>query len=245
MVRGTYYASFCGTGCKYIILSARLERHIGSNGAVDVRTQLQDGYECYLATKNGKIFSMQKIQKKIEVESSKYLKQAATCVTPGVYYKSCTCGAKSHSEFYTGHLGHDYTVKVKKEAYLKSKAKDCTEHDVYWYVCSRCGKTSTTLSYADLDSKVDHVSSDWIIDKEATLESDGSKHKECTVCKEVLETEKIAKLENKATVTSTVKKEEAKTATKAVKTGDNTNIIEVVCLLVFSLAVLTLVRKYC
>lgn len=245
MVRGTYYAIFCGTGCKYIILSARLERNIGSNGDVDARTQLQDGYECYLATKNGKIFSMQKIQKKIEVESSKYLKQAATCVTPGVYYKSCTCGAKSHSEFYTGHLGYDYTVKVKKEAYLKSKAKDCTEHDVYWYVCSRCGKTSTTLSYADLDSKVDHVSSDWIIDKEATLESDGSKHKECTVCKEVLETEKIAKLENKATVTSTVKKEEAKTATKAVKTGDNTNIIEVVCLLVFSLAVLTLVRKYC
>lgn len=83
---------------------------------------------------------MQKIQKKIEVESSKYLKQAATCVTPGIYYKSCTCGAKSNSEFYTGHLGHDYTVKVKKEACLKSKAKDCTEHDVYWYVCSRCGK---------------------------------------------------------------------------------------------------------
>ena len=77
------------------------------------------------------------------------------------------------------------------------------------------------------------------------MESDGSKHKECTVCKEVLETEKIAKLENKATVTSTVKKEEAETATKSVKTGDNTNIIEVVCLLVFSLAVLTLVRKYC
>ncbi|RHP22640.1 hypothetical protein DWZ66_10555 [Coprobacillus sp. AF34-1BH] len=77
------------------------------------------------------------------------------------------------------------------------------------------------------------------------MESDGSKHKECTVCKEVLETEKIAKLENKATVTLTVKKEEAKTATKSVQTGDNTNIIEVVCLLVFSLAVLTLVRKYC
>ena len=75
------------------------------------------------------------------------------------------------------------------------------------------------------------------------MESDGSKHKECTVCKEVLETEKIAKLENKATVTPTVKKEEikteTKTATQAVKTGDNTNIIEVVCLLVFSLVVLT------
>ena len=272
--RGTYYAIFCGSGCKYIILSARLEGSIGSNGGEDVRTQLQDGYECYLATKNGKnlfdaentkenkievrsldfsedvyVFEQHNHVYNQEVESSKYLKQAATCVTPGIYYKSCTCGAKSNSEFYTGHLGHDYTVKVKKEAYLKSKAKDCTEHDVYWYVCSRCGKTSTTLSYADLDSKVDHVSSDWIIDKEATLESDGSKHKECTVCKEVLETEKIAKLENKATVTPTVKKEEikteTKTATQAVKTGDNTNIIEVVCLLVFSLVVLTFVRKYC
>ena len=208
--RGTYYAIFCGSGCKYIILSARLEGSIGSNGGEDVRTQLQDGYECYLATKNGKnlfdaentkenkievrsldfsedvyVFEQHNHVYNQEVESSKYLKQAATCVTPGIYYKSCTCGAKSNSEFYTG---HDYTVKVKKEAYLKSKAKDCTEHDVYWYVCSRCGKTSTTLSYADLDSKVDHVSSDWIIDKEATLESDGSKHKECTVCKEVLET---------------------------------------------------------
>ena len=191
--RGTYYAIFCGTGCKYIILSARLEGSIGSNGGEDVRTQLQDGYECYLATKNGKnlfdaentkenkievrsldfsedvyVFEQHNHVYNQEVESSKYLKQAATCVTPGIYYKSCTCGAKSNSEFYTGHLGHDYTVKVKKEAYLKSKAKDCTEHDVYWYVCSRCGKTSTTLSYADLDSKVDHVSSDWIIDKEAT-----------------------------------------------------------------------------
>lgn len=115
MVRGTYYVSFCGTGCKYIILSARFERNIRSNGAVDARTQLQDGYECYLAKKMEQIFLMNKIQKKIEVESSKYLKQAATCVTPGIYYKSCTCGAKSNSEFYTGHLRHDYTVKVKKK----------------------------------------------------------------------------------------------------------------------------------
>lgn len=65
----------------------------------------------------------------------------------------------------------------------------------------------------------------------------------------MLKTKKNAKLENKATVTPTVKKEEVKTetktATQAVKTGDNINIIEVICLLVFSLAVLTLVRKYC
>lgn len=268
-----------GKKCKYIILSAKLEGSIGCNSSIDVVTQLEDGYEYYTVTKDGQnLFDTQNTTEKTltvaisdfsrtsyeiiqhgthqhvynqEVVANKYLKQAATCVTPGIYYKSCTCGAKSDSEldtFTTGHLGHDYTVQVKKEAYLKSKAKDCTEHDVYWYVCSRCGKASTTLSYDDLDSKVEHVSSDWIIDKEATTESEGSKYKECTVCKEVLETEKIAKLNNKETVAPTVKKEakaETKTATKAVKTGDSTNIIGVVCLLVFSLAVLTLVRKYC
>lgn len=62
---GQYYAIFCGSGCKYIILSARLEGIIGSNGAVDARTQLQDGYECYLAKKMEQIFLMNKIQKKI------------------------------------------------------------------------------------------------------------------------------------------------------------------------------------
>lgn len=192
--RGTFYAIFCGSGCKYIILSARLEGSVGSNGDVDVRTQLQDGYEYYTATKGGKdLFNAQNTEEnKIEV-------------TP-----------------------FDYSKDV--------------------YVFEQHGAHQ-------------HISSDWIIDKEATTESEGSKHKECTVCKEVLETEKIAKLENKETVkpvektdnketTPTVTKEakaetKTETATKAVKTGDSTNIIEVVCLLVFSLAVLTLVRKYC
>ena len=39
-----------------------------------------------------------------------------------------------------------------------------------------------------------HSSSDWIIDKEATCNQAGSKHKECTKCEEVLETEVIDKL---------------------------------------------------
>ena len=74
MVRGTYYVSFCGTGCKYIILSARFERNIRSNGAVDVRIQLQDGYECYLVTKNGtNLFDEQNTKEnKIEVKSNDY-----------------------------------------------------------------------------------------------------------------------------------------------------------------------------
>ena len=40
-----------------------------------------------------------------------------------------------------------------------------------------------------------HPTTKWIVDKEATVEAEGSRHKECTVCKTVLATETIAKLE--------------------------------------------------
>ena len=40
-----------------------------------------------------------------------------------------------------------------------------------------------------------HIESDWIIDSQATCKAEGSQHKECTSCKEVLETEVISKTE--------------------------------------------------
>ena len=40
-----------------------------------------------------------------------------------------------------------------------------------------------------------HPTTKWIVDKEATVDAEGSRHKECTVCKTVLATETIAKLE--------------------------------------------------
>ena len=39
-----------------------------------------------------------------------------------------------------------------------------------------------------------HPTTKWIVDKEATVDVEGSRHKECTVCKTVLATETIAKL---------------------------------------------------
>ena len=126
-----------------------------------------------------------------EVESSEYLATPATCMTPARYYKSCICGAKGTEAFAaTGtHLGHAY-IEVKNPQFLREKATNCKEHDTYWYVCSRCGKTSKTINkyYEDKDSKGEHISSDWIIDQQPTVAKEGSKHKECTVCKEVLET---------------------------------------------------------
>lgn len=177
-----------------------------------------------------------------EVESSEYLATPATCMTPARYYKSCICGAKGTEAFAaTGsHLGHAY-IEVKNPQFLREKATNCKEHDTYWYVCSRCGKTSKTINkyYEDNDSKGEHISSDWIIDQQPTVAKEGSKHKECTVCKEVLETEKIAKLENVKTETKkeeTASKKEIKVESKkAVTTGDNTNSIVPIVLLGISL----------
>ena len=177
-----------------------------------------------------------------EVESSEYLATPATCMTPARYYKSCICGAKGTEAFAaTGtHLGHAY-IEVKNPQFLREKATNCKEHDTYWYVCSRCGKTSKTINkyYEDKDSKGEHISSDWIIDQQPTVAKEGTKHKECTVCKEVLETEKIAKLENVKTETKkeeTASKKETKVESKkAVTTGDNTNSIVPMALLGISL----------
>lgn len=177
-----------------------------------------------------------------EVESSEYLATPATCMTPARYYKSCICGAKGTEAFAaTGtHLGHAY-IEVKNPQFLREKATNCKEHDTYWYVGSRCGKTSKTINkyYEDKDSKGEHISSDWIIDQQPTVAKEGSKHKECTVCKEVLETEKIAKLENVKTETKkeeTASKKETKVESKkAVTTEDNTNSIVPMALLGISL----------
>lgn len=60
---------------------------------------------------------------------------------------------------------------------------DSTSH---WLTCS-CGVSK---------DKEAHVSSDWIIKKEPTAFEEGSKYKECNICKYVLETVSIPKLES-------------------------------------------------
>ena len=53
----------------------------------------------------------------------------------------------------------------------------------HWHICTvdGCGVIIE-------DSKAAHTASDWIIDTAATATTDGTKHKECTVCHRVLET---------------------------------------------------------
>ena len=55
--------------------------------------------------------------------------------------------------------------------------------------CSLCNKIF--VAQITVPKTDDHSMSTWIIDAEATCKTEGEKHKECTVCKKVLESEKI------------------------------------------------------
>lgn len=78
---------------------------------------------------------------------SQYLKEAATCTSPAVYFKSCSCGEVSEETFTSGDaLGHNLVEEVL-EAYLKTAATE-TEYAVYFKHCSRCDHVSEeTFTY--------------------------------------------------------------------------------------------------
>ena len=108
--------------------------------------------------------------------------EAATCTTPQLCTK---CGAVIANA-----LGHDYQKKITDPT--------CTEMGYTTCTCSRCGDTYKD----DYTDAAGHKLSDWIIDHEPTTDSKGSKHKECTVCGETLETAEIEKIYNQATTDS-------------------------------------------
>lgn len=106
----------------------------------------------------------------------------ATCTEPQL----CTrCGAVLERA-----LGHDYESEVT--------APTCTEMGYTTNTCTRCGDSSKS-NYTE---PAGHKPSDWIVDKQPTTDSEGSKHKECTVCGEKLETQPIEKIYNSATTDS-------------------------------------------
>ena len=112
---------------------------------------------------------------------------------------------------------HSYTKTVISNA-------TCTTAGTVKYTCS-CGD-----SYTETIPATGHKSSGWIVDKAASIGVKGSKHKECTVCKKVLETAEIPALSrisiSKASVTlstSTYAYDgKAKTPSVTVKVGGKT-----------------------
>ena len=95
----------------------------------------------------------------------------ATATTSGSKHKECTvCGYTMATETIPATGGGEHTHSYGSE--WKNDA------DNHWHECS-CGDKKDTAA---------HTAGEWIIDTPATATTDGSKHKECTVCKRVLET---------------------------------------------------------
>ena len=95
----------------------------------------------------------------------------ATDTTDGSKHKECTvCGYTMATETIPATGGGEHTHSYGSE--WKNDA------DNHWHECS-CGDKKDTAA---------HTAGEWIIDTPATATTDGSKHKECTVCKRVLET---------------------------------------------------------
>ena len=108
--------------------------------------------------------------------------EPATCTQPQLCTK---CGAVMENA-----LGHDYAEEVT--------APTCTEMGYTTYTCSRCGDTYK----GDYTEAAGHKPGGWIVDKEPTTTTEGSRHKECTVCGETLETVEIEKIYNQSTTDS-------------------------------------------
>lgn len=62
-----------------------------------------------------------------------------------------------------------------------------TDENYHWHKCE-------VEDCEEVSDKAEHTASDWILDQGQTHTAEGAKHKECTVCGYVMETETIAKI---------------------------------------------------
>ena len=160
---------------------------------------------------------------------------APTCTTGGYTLHKCSVCGTSYKDSTTKATGHSYgnSVVTKQPTCTSegTKTKTCTKCNAtvteklpakghtavtdkgYPATCTTAGKTdgshcsvcNTVIKVQTVINATGHKSSGWIVDKAASIGVKGSKHKECTVCKKVLETAEIPALSrisiSKASVT--------------------------------------------
>ena len=160
---------------------------------------------------------------------------APTCTTNGYTLHKCSVCGTSYKDSTTKATGHSYgnSVVTKQPTCTSegTKTKTCTKCNAtvteklpakghtavtdkgYPATCTTAGKTdgshcsvcNTVIKVQTVINATGHKSSGWIVDKAASIGVKGSKHKECTVCKKVLETAEIPALSrisiSKASVT--------------------------------------------
>ena len=185
---------------------------------------------------------------------------APTCTADGYTLHKCSVCGTSYKDSTTKATGHSYgnSVVTKQPTCTSegTKTKTCTKCNAtvteklpakghtavtdkgYPATCTIAGKTdgshcsvcNTVIKVQTVINATGHKSSGWIVDKAASIGVKGSKHKECTVCKKVLETAEIPALSrisiSKASVTlstSTYAYDgKAKTPSVTVKVGGKT-----------------------
>ena len=185
---------------------------------------------------------------------------APTCTADGYTLHKCSVCGTSYKDSITKATGHSYgNSVVTKQPTCTSEGtaiKTCTKCNAtvteklpakghtavtdkgYPATCTTAGKTdgshcsvcNTVIKAQTVINATGHKSSGWIVDKAASIGVKGSKHKECTVCKKVLETAEIPALSrisiSKASVTlstSTYAYDgKAKTPSVTVKVGGKT-----------------------
>ena len=160
---------------------------------------------------------------------------APTCTADGYTLHKCSVCGTSYKDSTTKATGHSYgNFVVTKQSTCTSEGtaiKTCTKCNAtvteklpakghtavtdkgYSATCTTAGKTdgshcsvcNTVIKVQTVINATGHKSSGWIVDKAAYIGVKGSKHKECTVCKKVLETAEIPALSrisiSKASVT--------------------------------------------
>ena len=160
---------------------------------------------------------------------------APTCTADGYTLHKCSVCGTSYKDSTTKATGHSYgnSVVTKKPTCTSegTAIKTCTKCNAtvteklpakghtavtdkgYPATCTTAGKTdgshcsvcNTVIKVQTVINATGHKSSGWIVDKTASIGVKGSKHKECTVCKKVLETAEIPALSrisiSKASVT--------------------------------------------
>ena len=160
---------------------------------------------------------------------------APTCTTNGYTLHKCSVCGTSYKDNTTKATGHRYgNSVVTKQPTCTAEGtaiKTCTKCNAtvteklpakghtavtdkgYPATCTTAGKTdgshcsvcNTVIKVQTVINATGHKSSGWIVDKAASIGVKGSKHKECTVCKKVLETAEIPALSrisiSKASVT--------------------------------------------
>lgn len=195
--------------------------HSPSEWITDIKPScVKEGHKYRVCSKCG-----QSEEKSIDKVSHSYVDEvvAPTCENDGYTKHVCSVCGNSYIDSYTDELGHtpsDWIItknptctekglrqkicitcgKILETEEIKEEGHEFTNEVVtptchsIGYTISTCSKCGYSYSHSEV-TKLNHKSSNWIIDVKPTTSMLGHKYKKCLLCGEILEQATIDKLE--------------------------------------------------